>query len=360
MNNIKSDIQDEIVKSLPSPCHGLLNIAPRVGKTRIAINILKRDNPKSVLWVTPSEQLRDVDIPKEFNTWGGEDFLKRTTIICYNSLANHVGDYDYVILDEYQNVTVKNVSPLLRRKINYSNIIGLSGSHPKNFVKKEVLKLLKLKIISKIDIHEAVESKIISDYNINIIECTLNNTDKTIEAGNKDKRWMQTEAQAYQYLSNNIAKPFFVIKRMRFIYDSLSKEKTLIALLNKLKGRRLVFCSSIAQAERLGYGNTYHSKRDDVMLNEFINEKIDELYCVNAGSVGFTYKNVDHFVILQVDSDNKGNTTQKLARALLEQENYKANIWIICLVDTKDKVWLEQALQNFDMNKVRTVNLNDL
>ena len=83
------------------------------------------------------------------------------------------------------------------------------------------------------------------------------------------------------------------------------------------------------------------------------------MFCVQAGGIGFTYEKLDNLIIIQANSDKKGDTTQKLARSLLHQGNkYKGNIWFICLTDTKDKVWLEEALQHFEKNKIKVVKLN--
>lgn len=361
MNKIKDEIQQEILDSIPSNPHGILNLAPRVGKTKLAISLIKRDKAKKVLWVTPSTQLRDKDIPEEFGRWKAKTFLNNTTIICYSSLEKHKGSYDVIILDEYQNITPANSTPLFDGSIKYNRIICLSGSHPKHEEKQEILDNLNLSIISKITIDEAIDKSLIADYNIYIVEVLMNDKDKIIKAGNKEKSWMQTEKESYTYLSKNILKPFFAIKRMRLIYDSPTKEFIAKQLCDNLKGRKLVFCSSIEQAERLGKGNTYHSRRDKTKLDAFLNQEIDELYCVRAGGTGFTYKNIDDLVIIQADSDKKGETTQKLARSLLEQgEEYKGNIWFICLVDTKDKSWLGEALTGFDKTKIKVIKSNEL
>ena len=361
MSSTRDETQKEIIDSLPIPCHGLLNLAPRVGKTKIGIGILRRESPTKVLWVTPSSKLRDVDIPNEFIKWEAEYLLNITTRICYMSLGDHVGDYDTIILDEYQYVTDDNTKNLLNGKIKYKNIIGLSGTHPKHEEKQQILDELNLKILHRIGINEAVKRGLIADYNINIVECELDNSNKYIKAGNKNKSWLQTEKEYYDYMSKNIFKPFMITKRLRFIYDSPVEEKVAEVLLSKLGGRRVVFCSTIAQAERLGNGQTYHSKTDNTMLQSFLNEETDELYCVNAGGIGFTFTNVDNFIIVQTTSDKRGDTTQKLARSLLDQaKEYKGNIWFICLVDTKDNDWLNEALRGSDESKIRRIKSNEL
>lgn len=361
MNNIRDATQQQIIDSLQIPCHGLLNLAPRVGKTKICIGLLKKQNPNRILWVTPSTKLRDVDIPNEFKKWGAEDLLYKTDIVCYKSLYGMFGEYDVIILDEYQYITDNNMEGILDGPIKYNNIIGLSGTHPKHWDKQLILDTLNLKILYRMGINEAVSKGLIADYTINIIECQLDSANKYIKAGNKNKSWLQTEKEAYKYMTDNIFKPFMIMKRMRFIYDSPVKEEVAIKLLSTLNGRKVVFCSSIAQAERLGNGNTYHSKTKDVALNRFMNNESTELYCVQSGGTGFTFSDVDDFVIIQTTSDKGGETTQRLARSLLSQaKEYKGNIWFLCLVDTKDNDWLNEALKGSDETRIKRIKSSEL
>lgn len=96
----RNEIQQDIIDSLKIPSHGLLLLSPRMGKTKLGIDIIKREKPKSVLWVTPNTKLRDEDIPAEFKQWKALRYLSKTDIICYASLSNHTGNYDKIILDE--------------------------------------------------------------------------------------------------------------------------------------------------------------------------------------------------------------------------------------------------------------------
>ena len=80
--------------------------------------------------------------------------------------------------------------------------------------------------------------------------------------------------------------------------------------------------------------------------------EIDEITMVNTGGTGYTYKAVDHLVLVQTDSDKNGLSSQKIARVLLEQPNYKANIYILCLMNTQDVKWVDNMLKGFDKSKV--------
>lgn len=370
-NKEKSEIQDSIIDSLPKPAHGLVQLAPRVGKSRIAIKVIKNEKSKSILWVTPSTNLRDVEIPAEFHKWKAKTYLKKTTIVCYGSLSSTKGHFDKVILDEYQDVTPVNAEPLFNGNITYNSIIGLSGTHPEHKEKNEIYTRLQLGILADMGIDEAVDKGIIADYNITVLEVAMEAKEKTIAAGSKDKPFMTTERAQYDYLDKTANQAiwgrrkdaqFRILARMRAVYNSFSKEQAAQFLISTLPGRKLVFCGSIDQANRLS-DYPYHSKTNEDNLNAFKAGEIDILTCVNSGGIGSTYRSVDHFIIVQSDSDKKGGTTQKLARALLEQgAEYKADIWFLLLLDTKDASWIEKALRNFDSKKVkyeRFINLKN-
>lgn len=363
-NKEKSEIQREIVESLPMPCHGLLNLAPRVGKTKIAIDIIKREKPFKVLWVTPNTDLRDIEIPKEFVEWKAKTYLKKTDIICYASLASHTGKYDIIILDEYQDITLNNVEPILKGRITYNTIIGLSGTHPKHEEKINIYSQLDLEILLSISIDEAVEKKLIAPYRITVIECKLNSRDRDIKGGSKTNPFFQTEESRYQYLTKlisdkldnyQIVPKHYYLNRMRFIYGLKSKNEFARKLVKKLKGRTLVFTGGIDLAEKM-CKHTFHSKTDDTDFKMFKSGEINTLACVNSGGVGSTYRDVDNFVIVQVNSDKKGDATQKIARSLVLQDNYIANIYILCVVNTVDEKWKDKVLEGFDTKNVTHVS----
>lgn len=365
MNN-KNKIQKEIVEELKVPSHGILLLAPRIGKTKIGIDILKKEKPKSVLWVTPSRKLRDVDIPNEFKQWKAKTLFKKVKIVCWSSLGKVKGHYDKIIFDEYQEITIRNSRNLFDGKLSFNSIICLSGTHPEHEEKLDILNRLKLNILKEIDIDEAIEQKLIADYDINVVYTDIDNIRKDVVGGSKKKSFMTTESKQYDYLTKMIRTfmykgnpKFMILKRMHLIYNSITKEKVAQFLLKILKGRKLIFTGSIEQAERMS-PHTYHSKTDDKDLNSFINQDIDLLACVKAGGVGFTYKKVDHFIIIQTDSDKKGETTQKFARALLDQIDYKADVWFICLNGTQDKEWIEKALVNFNQDKINKLRFETL
>lgn len=366
-NAEKSRIQKEIIDSLPEKPHGRLLLAPRLGKTKLIIDLIKRENPKSILWVTPLAELADIDIPKEFETWKAKKFISKLTTSTWTSLDRVKGHFTMIILDEEQFITDNNSANLRNKELTADYIISMTGSETKHDNKIQLYKELELPTLFRFDINKAVDIGILSNYDIKVIEVDMSN-DKIIPSGTKDKPFMTSEILNYNYLSTQMKQAlmqkrgdatFRVLKRMRAVYNSPSKTKVAKFLMDNLTGRKLFFCASIDQAETL-CENTYHSKSDGKNLRKFIDGEVNEVAMVNAGGVGVTYKAINHLVMTQADSDKNGLTTQKICRTLLYQPEYKATIWIICLVGTQDEKWVASALENFDKSKVEYIRFKNL
>lgn len=361
MQKSKTEIQDEIVELLGPRPHGIADLSPRIGKTRIGIQVIKRDRPKKILWVTPDVKLRDVDIPQEFVQWKAKTFLSKTNIVCWASLAKVKGHYDMVVFDELQYITETNSKPFFNGNATFGNIICLTGTVPEDLEKLSLIEALRLSTLHKVSIDEAQEAGLVADYGINVIVTYLDSKQKRIKAGNKDKPFYQTELDAYKYMNSKILKmlysrgsvpAFMYIQRMNFIKNLPSKSDIARKLFETLPGRTLIFCSSIEQAETFSR-YTHHSKKKDTKHFEaFIEGSIPKLACVNSGGVGSTYRGVDNFIVVQSDNNKNGNITQKIARSLVYQENYKANIYLIAVAETADIDWVKKSLKDFDSSKV--------
>ena len=367
MNKAEKDkIQKEIIDSLDKNPQGRLLLAPRVGKSKIGIDLIKREKYKSILWVTPSAELADVDIPAEFDKWGAKRYKKLLTTSTWMSLNKIQGEFDVIILDEEQFMTANNAENLLNGSLK-GRIVSMTGTASKHDHKKELYKQLNLSVLYKISINDAVDMKLLANYTLKIVEVDMHEG-KTIEAGNKDKRFMTSERKQYEYLHNVAQQSIFqrrsdmtfrILARMRAIKDSPAKTEAAQWLIKNLEGRKLIFSATIKQAEDLCQ-HTYHSKTDNIDLKKFQAGNIDEIAMVNAGGTGFTYKKLDHLIMTQIDSDKNGLTSQKIARTLLDQKDYKATVWIISLVGTQDEKWVQSVLANFDKTKVEYLRFKNM
>lgn len=363
----KSALQKEIVDSLPLKPTGRLLLAPRVGKSRVVINIIKKNKPKSILWVTPSSQLATVDIPAEFVKWKATSYSKKLTTVTFASLNKIKGHYEFIIIDEEQKVTLNNFKNLLDKTLTYDYLISMTGTATKHDDKQDLYKKLGLKVLYDLNINTAVDIGMLANYEINVVEVEMLK-DRNITAGSKEKPFLTTEEANYQYIHNQTNTAIFqkrkdmmfrILHRMRTVYNSPAKLKVAKHLISTLEGKKLVFCATIKQSEEL-CEHTYNSTTDDSNLLAFNEDKISTIGMVNSGGIGYTYKNIDHLILVQSDSDKNGEVCQKISRSLLQQKDYKATIWIICLMRTQDEKWVASALESFDKKRINYINFKNL
>lgn len=356
----REEITKDLVDSYKKNSSIIYCISMRFGKTRLAIELIKKNKPKSILWVTPNAKLRDIDIPNEFKKWKSSNWLKKTNIVCYASLSKVYGDYDMIILDETQNVTNKNTANIKNSEIKYKCIIGLTGTLPKNREKNHILSEIGLKNTIEFSVDEAIEHNIVAPYKVYLVGVALDEKNKNIKSGNKEKTFYQTEYQKYQYLCNRInllkengieVPKSYYLQRMRFIHNLPSKLRASKQILSKLKGRTLVFSSNIEQSNNLGIP-TFNSKTNDENLKAFYNEEIDVLGLVNSGGVGYTYQNCDNVLLIQADRNTLGNSLQKLARVLVYRENYEAMMIILYAKNTVDEMWVRELINDLNQKNI--------
>lgn len=355
---------------------GLAHISQRVGKTRLAIKLISKRKIElmkqdfKVLWVSPSQILLSKDLPLEIIKWGSKDILKNLHCTTYRTFSNVEGMYDLIIFDEYQKITDDVVQRFLYRKIRAGQVVGFSGSHPTDAEKAKYLRTLKLDILQEVTREQAIEWGIVADYNINLISCNLNAVDKSFYTSGKTKLTPVTELMKHNSLNNMMVNTgyaqFAMANYRKFIATSQTKELALITLLKYLEGtRKIVFCGSVDQAERLGGDKAHHSKikvKKGVItaIDKFVSEEINELFLVNIGGTGFTFKGVEDLILVQATKDKTGDSSQKITRTLLYQgEEYTGRIWILKLEGTRDSDWVSSFLQTYPEDKINILKFTN-
>ena len=352
-NKEKSEIQKSIVDSLPSNSYGRLLLAPRVGKTRLVILYIKREKPKKILWVTPTTKLAEEDIPREFVIWKAKRYLDVLRTTTWKSLHKVKGEYDLIVLDEDQHISEMNSLPLRDGSLSGKSILSMTGTPTKDEDKIYTYKNMGLKTLYEISINQAVDIGLVSDYKINVLTSDIIPEFK-VYAGGKNK-FLVTEKSNYakqtELIKSSGYNIFRILSRVRAIQNSPTKLCMIKSVLDHLPGRKVIYAPSIKISKELCQF-TYNGNTNTKHLDMFIKEEINCISMVNKGGTGYTFKNVDHFLIMQCDKNTNGLTSQKITRALLSQEGYKATIWLFCLTDTVDKHWVDSVLESFDLSKV--------
>lgn len=380
MKRTKDEVQAEAEEALrQNNYRGLIAMATGTGKSKVAINVIRKHHLENfelrVLIVVPTEKLRDENWKDEFYKWG-HSFIWNNNVerSCYVSINKMEGEFfDIVILDEAHNITANNSKFFEQNFVNH--IIALTATPPEKEEKREILKSLEISTIYRVSLDEAVEWGLISPFKITVIQTGLDTIKKVIPAGNKQKRFFQTEFAAYVYLSNQInsidvstassvmmgKRKNLILKRMRLIYDLPSKTEVAKFLLKHYipeKQRTLIFAGSIPQAEEV-CENYFHSKSKSEGLNLFLEEKINRLSSVRALNEGMNISNLDNALIIQLNS-NELDIIQRIGRIVRYRDNHVADIIIINVRNTVDEKWLKSALIGFDESNIVYRNFSQL
>ena len=264
--NKREEVQNKAVELLNKYKKVLLQLPTGFGKTKQALDITRG---KTLIIVPQINLIKSWE--DEMDKWNiNKDLF---TIITYQSLSKYIGTYDTIILDEAHCITNTRLEYI--NHYSYGYLICLSGS-----VSEEKLLFLKQLGINKhnvirVDTEEAVDEGIIAEFNINIIQCRLDNeisytydfgTKKTpnIKATTDEKvyKWLvnqyeywrnrfficKEDDKDYKFLAGRFK--YFMQKRTNFLYNNNTKVKLAEQIIKDLSSRNeryLVFGGSIEQ-----------------------------------------------------------------------------------------------------------------
>lgn len=340
-----------------------LGISMGVGKTRIAIEHLKRNfHPLiQVLVVVPKNTVKQswIDELKKTKQLHLRGHIIFSTYLSLNK--QNPNEYDIVYLDECHSLLESHKSFL----DNFNGkILGLTGTPPRRKYSEKgrmVQKYCPIKYEFSVD--DATDSKILNDYQIVVHQLELSDL-KTLKKKTKDGRqWYTSEKKDYAYVVQRVIAAqtqkqiqFASIMRMRALMDYNTKETYVKDLLRKVKTKCIVFANTMDQADRV-CRHSYHSKnvQSDDNLQLFSDGRIDKLSCVLQLNEGVTIPGLKQGIIMHAYG-NERKTSQRIGRLLRLSPHEKATCHILCYANTIDVKWVNSALSTFDQDKIKYYN----
>jgi len=339
---------------LQSQRNSIIYASPRMGKTKIGIEIIKNTGFKKVLIAYPNLPIKDSwisDIQK-FEPFMGST-MEFSTFLSLNKALDK--RWDLIVLDEVHMLSEAQIRVIRDYKALFpgTQFLGLTGTLAES-TKSTLYGELDMDICYTYPIEQAVKEGVISDY---LIEIHLVKLDDKLLKPYTQKKVMRTEKQHFDHLGRTIdwmessdKNTFFKrLERMRLIQNSVAK-------LNKTKdllhGRNLVFCGTTAVADQLGCA-VYHNKSNEKQIFEdFCNGKIDQMAVCKMLNMGVTINNLNRVILNYTDS-NEENLIQKICRCL--NYDYKDKTAKITLVSSTEEVelkWIKRAISSLDQNKI--------
>jgi superfamily II DNA or RNA helicase len=341
---------------MSSKKRGILNLSPRLGKTKIGIDVMKRIGGR-ILLAYPSLAIRK-SWEDDFEKWGFEGDVTFTT---YKSIHKYSEEFfDLVVLDEIHSPSLRQLEAIGDLLDGAVVSLGLTGTLSAETI-RELYFYTGLEVVGTYSIEQAIADRIVSDYEIRVIEIPLDRTKKHIFRTRTGGKYCETELVRYERMSKKIEileethmDTFSLrIRRMQLLQNSYSKYQYIMRILEKYKDERLLlFCATTDMADSFGIPSYHSKKKEERMLEAFCKGEGKHLVAVKMLSAGITFKPLNLGIISCVDS-NSENFGQKVARFLnYEFEGGKAVIYIISSDTSVEKKWIRQALEFLDDTKV--------
>lgn len=353
-DQIQEEIIEKTIKFYSDNEKGYLNLAMRVGKTRITLEVLKRMGYEvgQILIAYPDNKLKDV-WEQECIKWQFNNFNIR--MVNFSSLKKcNTQDYDVVICDEFHALSENEAS--LIQDLNASMWLFLSGT-----ISGETKdKWPEFKEIANYSTLDGIEDGILANYQISVHLVKLD--DKELSPNKKGK--MLTEKKKYDNYSYVIQKMReegrptmpLALARNRLSLSSIGKMSYVKDMLSKMKHKRIVvFTGLAAVADGLGIPS-YHSKSpNDFSFKAFQNKHINHIALAAMGKVGVSFVDLDCVILLNFVYSQEENA-QILNRCIkLDYTDKIADMHIICLNEEPELKKIKQGLSMLDVNKVKYV-----
>ena len=333
-----------------------------VGKTLVGLNHIDRNTTPlmKVLVVAPKKAIFQswIDDAKKFEK---EYLLDRMVFTTYLSLNKHnPNDYNAVYLDEAHSLLDSHRGFLQLYK---GKILGLTGTPPKR-TDSEKGRLVNefCPVVYTFKADDAIESKILNDYQIVVHELNLS-TEKDYLVDMRGKKFMTSEEQNYNYWSKRLDVGsgnvhMLRIMRMKALMEYPTKEKYAKLLFDDIDTKCILFANTQAQADKL-CEFSYHSNNPDSEenLQMFKEGKITKLSTVLQLNEGVNIPNLRQGIIMHAYG-NERKSSQRIGRLLRLNPDEKAIVHILCYMDTVDEKWVKDSLEDFDQTKILWRNFN--
>ena len=347
------------------------------GKSKIAIDILKKLKPKKILILVNSIVLRDFNWILEFKKFKALRLLKRTELVTYQTAykwtkkEKDLSDY-FIIADEvdFAADTIQLSKFFYEYKTN--TILGLTGFISKD---KQVWFQNNLPILTEISAAKAQELNILNKIHFVFIKYDLDSNNKTHTVtylnNGEEKSFQQTENSAYNYLQQKITKLLIEKKSIELDFEmgvltytekynllninksklqtlnsdraellcSLKSSKILVGkLIHYLQSQHpdnkiLIFSKRTAQSNAIcGENNIYNETIPNIKANSnfknFQVGTIKYLGVCNKVNRGVNIPNLN-MAILESFFSSDTEATQRLGRLMRLNHNEQAYVYVL-------------------------------
>lgn len=374
---VQKDALDAWVKSGKK---GSLQIITGLGKTKICLDAVKLFPKNAKILFLAEVTDRELELRNEQKKWGVEDY--EIEFACYQTAYKWEGrEFDFVIADEavdsftpsyskfYFNNKIKNLMCLFAYLDKYL-IVGQEDG-------KEISKGYLCNKIAPICFTYGMEQgqieKTARFLDIYIIKHRLDGLNKTMVAGNKEKKWMQTEQTAYDYADNMFKKAwegkkkwddFNVMrtsgKRANILYSLPSKIESVKKLLLRLDSKTIIFANSLDTLEKITPNviSSHKSDKENVEIRTaFDSGQINVIGSFKKLQQGANLTDLDNVILMSYYSKQK-IAIQRTGR--LRQNGQVGQIFVFVTMNTQEEKWYKSMFEGMEqLNFIHCENIED-
>lgn len=367
----------------------LLQIGTGVGKTRIAIELLRKWDAKKIFILVPKVALKQSWLD-EMAKWNFDLTGKTIDIQCYHSIHKYTEtEWDAVVCDEGHHVSERCQEIL--ETMDFNHFVALSATVPKE-VRQRLNDIVPNLTDYRVTARKAITDNILPDPKVILIKLFLTNPNKTeciilnkgkgtpieldwenrsgyMQAKYPEIRIHCTEWQYYNWMSGKIE----VLKRQfthsgqdfrknmwlqkageRLKWLAKKKNKYVKYLMeNSFKDMRsIIFCSDIQQTEEL-CPNAINSKNKEAMdiLDSFNSGKVDHIATCAMLNEGVNLVDCKLGMFASLNS-SKILQKQKLGRLLRHKDPL---IVIPYFVGTRDEELVNAMKEDYNPDLIQEV-----
>lgn len=362
-NETREKIQKEALNAALTKDRCGIAASMGVGKTLIGLrhmDMYLQQYPKSSFLVVAPKKTILAEWEREAYKHDLSYLLEYITFCTYISLEKQSLEHDVVYLDECHSLLYSHDFWL---RAYTGKIFGLTGTPPKfEFSEKGTMVKKYCPIVYTYVTDEAIEDKILNDYHIYVHKLSLDSA-KTLKIESKGRSWLTSEQANYEYWSLRIQsakspkeKKIMQVMRMKAMMEFPSKEIYARKLFIDTNEKCILFANTQEQADRMCL-HSYHSgnPESERNLEDFKKGMLTRLSCVLQLNEGVNIPNLKEGIILH-SYGNERKTSQRIGRLLRLNPKEKSTVHILCYKDSVDEVWVKEALDNFDENKITWLN----
>lgn len=362
MESKKDEIQEGLINELNSQFSQIMLASVRVGKCRVILRTIQKhsknyiENPK-ILVLYPNIDIK-ISWQKECEIINYHPNITYCTFISIDKVKDD--NWDYVVCDEAHLIPEENILPKIGELVKrHANTLLASGTYNSDTL-ENLENSTGLKHIINYSTEQAIKDGIVCNYNVYIHQYKLDGiTKKTF---GKVKKWESTELKECNRLSNKVnttsgqERFFHALNRMRFINSCNSLINCVNKWIESHKNFRFILFTGDENVGKNYKLPMYNSKsKDNSVLLDFQQEKINQLCLIRKGSQGVTYPNLSTILLTAINSNGE-NLEQQIGRGLLD-DTEDVSIHIFVSDEQFQQKWLSKALEKIPTERIKYINI---